>query len=448
MMKLNSLVSSLPARLGWAPDAADDGAHYISALGMATIAIVFGGLALWSLLAPIAGAVIAPGMVQVDGSRKLVQHLQGGIVKELDVKEGDLVQAGQLLLRLDDTVARAQLNLLDGNLVELEARQARLTAERDGASDIRFPADLVARISQPRVREAIDGQINLFHARAQSRATEKDILEQKIGELEDQIRGFQAQEQSEDRQVKILERQIASVQSLYKKGYETLTKLLELQGSAESLRGQRGAHDADISSAKTSIGETEISILQIDRKFQEDVINELRDLQPQLVQVTEQRIAAADTLRRTDILAPYSGRVLDLSVHTVGGVISAGAPLMEIVPVGADLVVNANVRPQDIDKVHVGEGARIRLTSLNRRTTPEILGTVRVVSADRVADKDGKLSYYTVKISFPNSLPTGIREALVPGLPAEIFIEAGAQSAITYLTKPLTDTLSKSFRDQ
>ena len=428
---------------------AKDNARFYIWFGSLVLASVFGGIATWSVVGPIDGAVIATATLQVESNRKAVQHLEGGIVGEILVREGDTVRTGDILIRLDDTVARANLAIIDSQLDELLARRARLIAERDGLQTIGFPTALTARDDGPHVQEIIDGQRRHFVARRQTRNAQLDLLTQRARRLEDKIAGLQAQRASKLRQIELLERELVGLRDLHAKGFAPLTRILALEREAERLAGERGAHTAEIAEARNAIGEAEMQMLQVAKDFRTSVIGELRDAQVRIAELSERRIAARDQLRRIDILAPRDGTVLGLTVHTVGGVIAPGEPIMHVVPDGDRLLVAARVLPQDIDNIRIGSQTVIRLSAFSQRRTPEVVGQVETVAADSLADEVTGEPYYLALIALPDTLPPAFDDlTLVPGMPAETFIKTGERSAMSYLLKPLLDSLQRAFREE
>ena len=426
-----------------------DRSRFYTGFGLAVLSLVFGGLAVWSITAPIDGAVIAPATLRVETNRKAVQHLEGGIVAELLVREGDYVRAGEPLVRLDDTVARANLAVIDSQLDELLARRARLIAERDMSEQVSFPEQLRDRMDKPEVRELVKGQRSLFEARRETLAVEIRLLGQRVRQLDDKIGGLEAQMASKANQLELLEQEIAGLRTLYKKGYAPITRILALEREAERLRGERGAHAGEIAETRNAIGEARVQAVRLRKDFREQVISELRDVQVRIAELTERHITAKDQLKRSDILAPREGNVLGLAVHTVGGVVTPGEPVMYIVPEDDALLIEARVRPQDIDKVAIGSEALIRLSAFNQRTTPEFYGEVRTVSRDSMVDEITGEPYYLTLIGLPEERPPALRDlTLIPGMPAETFIQTGERTAISYLLKPLTDSLARAFREE
>ncbi len=417
-------------------------------VGVSVAATVFGGLLLWSLFAPIDGAVIASGVVTVESNKKTVQHLEGGIVDKILVTEGQAVTKGQLLIRLDDTVTKANLAVVRDQLIELSAREGRLRAERDGAAEIDWPHFLHQIWDEPDVRDVTDGQHNLFRVRRETRHEELALLNKRIRQLGDEIDGLNAQVKSKQNQIQIIREELNGLRLLHQKGHVPITRILLLEREAEQLLGDKGAHIAEIARANNRIGEAGIEINRLHSAFQEEVIAELRDIKVQVQERLEEKITAEDTLRRLDVLAPQSGYVLELQIHTQGGVVQAGQPIMYIVPKNDELVVEVNVEPKDIDNVTLHSPARIRFSSFNQRTTPEIEGRVTRVSNDLISDQEQQTSYYRVRIGIEDEEIARLNGLeLLPGMPTEAFIRTGERSALSYLLKPLTDAFSRSMKE-
>jgi HlyD family secretion protein len=335
------------------------------------------------------------------------------------------------------------------SLDELAARQARLEAERDDAEQLIFPEDLSARTHDPAVTRVLSGERRLFELRRVARAGQKEQLNERILQIEELIRGTEEQVAAKDREVELINQELEGVHELWRKKMIPITRLTALERDAARLRGERGALVASIAQAKGKITETQLQILQIDQDLRSEVSKELAEIRAKTSELTEKRVAAEDNLKRIDIRAPQAGRVHQLAVHTVGGVISAGEAIMLIVPGGDALTVEARIAPHDIDQIRVGQNAVLRFTTFNQRTTPEINGEVSRVSADITQDQKTALSYYTVRIMLPDSeiaRLSGLK--LVPGMPVETFIQTGERTAISYLIKPITDQLSKAWRER
>ncbi len=427
------------------------GAPFFVRLGLGIVATVFGGIALWSMLAPIDGAVVASGEVVVESNRKTVQHLEGGVIGEILVREGETVRAGAVLARLDDTVQTANVALVDGQLAELYARRARLEAERDGRDEVaqaRGAADIVAG---DLFADRLAGQRKLFAARRATRLTQISLLQERIVQQNERIGGLDAQILSLRGQISLIEDELAGVRKLHAQGYVPLTRLRALEREALRLRGERGALTGSVAEATSIIAEARLQIERLEESGREEAIMELRDCEASIAELEERRVTALDALRRTEIHAPQGGRVLNLAVHTVGGVIAPGAPLMEIVPDGDRLRVKAHVAPRDVDNVRPGQETLVRFSAFGSRLTPEVAGVVRDVSADRLSDQATGAPFYLVLVDIPEGAALeNVLEGrpLLPGMPVETFIRTGSKPAISYLLKPLTDAIARSMREE
>ncbi len=415
-------------------------------LGLSIIVLLLGGLGAWSLMAQLNGAIVASGRLTVESNRKTVQHLDGGIVRKILIKDGDVVAPGQLLVSLDSTIDQATLDATVVKLDELGARAARLIAERDGISSIDFPEEMVARSHKPSVIKVMQGERDLFEARHASRLGTERLLQQRVDGFNQQIAGLEGQIASKGRQVELVLEEHKNLKILYDKGYATLTRLLALKRQAEQLEGERAAHRSEIATVNNNIAEIELELGQINRDFLETVTAELRTVEAEIFGLQERRIAAEERLKRAQIVASHAGVVLDLAVHTVGGVITPGQPILDIVPDTDELLVEAQIATSDIDKITLGQTSVVRLSAFSQDETPEIEGTVRSVSADRLIDDITGEPYYMARIDIAGQkLSSGGNLELVPGMPAEVFIETGDRTAISYFVKPLTDRLAKTF---
>ena len=424
--------------------------EYFIRLGFGAVAVLFGGVFLWSVLAPISAAVIAPGQVSVESNRKAVQHLDGGLIEEIFVREGDEVEAGDLLARLDDTAAAANLALLDGQLTELYARRARLEAERDGLDIMADPRGDSGVIATPQSAEKRDGQQQLFDARRQTKLTQLRLLEERVVQQKVRITGLEAQIRSSIRQRALIEDELEGVRELNEQGFAPLTRVRALERESSRLVGERGALRASVAEATSIIAEAQLEIERLRETDREDAITELRDVELSIAEREEKRVATAEILQRTEIRAPQAGRVIGLTVHTVGGVIAPGDVLMEIVPNNDRLQISAHVSPRDVDKLRTGQETLVRFSSLGSRATPEAEGVVRNISADSLIDKVTGASYYLVLVDIPQGeeIDKVLKgAALVPGMPVETFIQTGSRPAISYFLKPLSDSLARSMRE-
>ncbi len=421
--------------------------HHIAA-GLAIVIVLAFGVGGWAGTMKLSGAIIAPGQIVVDSNVKKVQHPTGGIVGELLVHDGDRVKAGQVLVRLDDTVTRANLAIVTKGLTELAARKARLESERDGDDSVKFPADLLAQANNPDVASVLDGERKLFELRRNARIGQKEQLRQRIVQLKEEIRGFQAQKDSKEKQTALINREAAGVQDLWKLKLVPLTKVTELQREAARLDGEAGQLIAQAAEAAGKISETELQIIQVDRDLASEVAKETREIDSKIGEFIERKVTAEDQLKRVDIRAPQDGMVFQSAVHTVGGVITAGDTIMQIVPNADQLSVESRVNPQDIDQIQLGQGTTLRLSTLNQRSTPELNGKVTRIAADVSTDQRTGQSYYLIRIAMPRDEIAKLGDIrLLPGMPVEAFVQTGERTMISYLTKPLRDQVMRMFRE-
>jgi HlyD family secretion protein len=391
------------------------------------------GVGGWAATTSLSGALIAPGTLVVGSHVKEVQHPTGGIVGELLVHDGDHVKTGDVLLHLDPTATHANLAIYTKGLDELTARKARLQAERDSRVSITFPPDLLARANDPDV----------------ARLGQKAQLQQRIDQLEEEIRGLQAQQSAKMEQITLIKRELVGVQDLYAKNLVPLTRLTQLERESASLDGERGQLIASMAQAKGKIAETQLQIIQVDQELSSDVAKESREIDAKIGEFVERKIAAEDQIKRIDLRAPQDGTVFQSTVHTVGGVIKAGDPIMLIVPDDDKLEVEAKVNPQEIEQVRLGQASVLRFSSFNMRTTPEINGTVSRVSADTSTDQRTGQSYYTIRISLsPQEVARLGDVKLLPGMPVEVFVQTGDRTVISYLMKPLRDQIARAFKEK
>jgi HlyD family secretion protein len=419
-------------------------------LGGTIIALLLtAGLGGWAASTELAGAVVAAGTIVVNSNVKKVQHPTGGIVAELNVHEGMLVHGGDVVVRLDDTTTRANLAIVAKGIDDMRARKARLVAERDGSEALKFPDDLTARINQPDVADALDSERKLFDLRRSARAGQKSQLQKRIGQLEEEINGQAALQESKMDEINLIHRELDGVRDLWDKKLVQLTRLTALEREEARLKGERAQSISASAAARGKVVETELQIIQVDQDLSSEVAKELRDLESKIGEYTERKIAAEDQLKRIDIRAPQDGYVLQLAVHTVGGVITAGDVIMQIVPQADDLAVEAKVPPQEIDQLHIGQPAGLRFSAFNQRTTPEINGTVDRISADISSDQRTGQNYYTVRVALPKAELAKLGEArLVPGMPVEMFAKTYDRTVLSYFVKPLHDQAARAFRER
>ena len=418
-------------------------------LGLGLMLLLFGAFGGWAAMAAISGAVIAPGRLVVETSAKKVQHVEGGIVAEILVRDGSRVEAGDVLLRLDQTETRANLAIIDAQLDELLARRARLEAERDQAGEIAFPPEILERLNDARIGLIHKGQGNLFAARREAKQGEQDQLKYRVVQSEEEIVGLQAQQTSKARQLELIAQELASLKGLEQSGLVTLNRMLALERELARLEGERGELTAQIARKRGEIGETRMRIVQIDKNFSSDVAADLRDTQTKVSELLERRLAAQIRLTRTEIRAPRAGVVTQLAVHTVGGVVAAGETVMLIVPGSDTLMVEARVAPSDIDQLRIGQTAAIRLHAFNPAVTPELMGEVALISADVILEPQTNAAYYLVRVRVGQEEIAKLKgRSLVPGMAAEAFIGTQSNTVLRYLLQPLSDRLARVFRER
>jgi len=423
-------------------------AHLIT--GLVVVLVLAGGFGGWASTVPISGALIAPGSVVVDTNVKKVQHPTGGVVGEVRVRDGDVVKAGDIVVRLDETVVRASLAIVVKTLNGLYARAARLEAEQRGLDKIVFPAALTDRADDPDVRDVMASETKLFEVRVNGRTGQKAQLRERITQLNEEIAGLKAQEAAKDKEIALVEKELVGVRQLYDQHLVQLTRLTTLERDAARLAGERAQYIASRAQARGKITETELQIIQVDKDMVSEVSKDLRETNDKIGEFVERKVTAEDQLRRIDIRAPQDGVVLQSTVHTVGGVITAGDAIMMIVPKADDLSVEAKVNPQDIDKLQVGQKTLLRLSAFNQRTTPELNGLVTRVSADVTTDQRTGQSYYTIRVSMPPAevARLGAENKIIPGMPVEAFVQTGDRTIMSYLMKPLSDQFMRSFRER
>ena len=418
-------------------------------VGLAIVVVLAGGLGGWASTAEISGALIAPGQIVVESNVKKVQHPTGGVVGEVLARDGDLVKAGEVVVRLDDTVTKANLAIVTKNLDGLWARAARLQAEQQGIDKIVFPKTLLDRADDPDVKAIIASETKLFEVRVNGRVGQKAQLRERITQLNEEIAGLTAQEAAKDQEIALVEKELIGVRQLYEQHLVQISRLTTLERDAARLNGERAQYIASRAQAKGKITETELQIIQVDKDMVSDVSKDLRETNDKIGEFVERKVTAEDQLRRIDIRAPQDGMVLQSQVHTVGGVITAGDAIMMIVPQTDDLRVEAKVNPQDIDKLQIGQKTLLRLSAFNQRTTPELNGVVTRVSADVTTDQRTGQTYYTIRVSMPPGEIARLGEArLIPGMPVEAFVQTGDRTMMSYLIKPFSDQLMRAFREK
>lgn len=419
-------------------------------VGFVSVAVLVFGLGGWAAIANISGAIVASGQVQVKGNSKRIQHREGGIVGEILISDGQRVKAGDLLIRLDATLVRTNLAVIEKQLIEFSAREARLLAERDGIAAIEFPSWLIdLRDSGDNVAvDAVRGETRLFETRKQMLVGQVDQLKERVDQFKMQTEGLGSQRDAKDEEMRLIGEELKSLEDLLARGLVSKPRVMELKRTSTRLQGEHGALVSEIAVAGGRISETKLSMIQVERDRQQEVLSLLSEVQAQIVRLTEQRIAARDQLRRIDIRAPQTGIVHQLAFHTIGGVVQPGETIMTIVPDGFDLIVEARVTPTDRDQIEAGQKAVITFSAFSQRTTPNAHGTVTTISPDLTVDEATGMSFFTAHVGLnEGELERLGNLELVPGMPAETFIQTGNRTVLSFLLKPLTDNLRRAFRE-
>jgi epimerase transport system membrane fusion protein len=417
----------------------------IRTVGVLVLLITVVGFGLWAFLAPIDGAAMAPGYVIVKSHKKTVQHLEGGIVSQLLVKDGDVVKEGDMLLVLDGTEDKALLEVARGQFIALAAEVARLEAERDGKQAINFPESL-NDLDDVRVNEAKRGEQQVFSARKQAHEGEMSVLKQRVGQLQSKIEGLRGQRNSKQQLVTSFGEEAVDLRELLNEGFADKQRLREIERSHALNTGEVSALASDIAASEIQIGETKLQILQLEKKFQEEVASKLSEAQSKLYDVSQRMLASRDKVNRIEIKAPTDGRVMGMSMYTVGGVVMAGRPILEIVPQQEELVVDAQVSPLDIDRVQVGLLAEVRFSAFKQAVTPYLEGKVINLSADRMVEEKTGTPYYQAQVELTEaSLKKMQHLQLVPGMPVEVLIKTGERTVFQYLTKPISNAFARAF---
>lgn len=424
-------------------DSTDAWVHF----GFKTLVALGAAFILAAVAFSVSGAVIASGIVTVEGSYQTVQHRDGGIIAAILVKNGALVKRNDVLIRLDATAARAALGVTRARINELTIQTARLEAELAGASTIRLPAPLQRHINEPGLKAIIASQRSLFSARRNAQTGEQDLLAQRIRQLEDQLHGLQSQYKARAKEARLNQQSLKSIRKLFDKGYASQQRLVTLERDAARLTGDRGRLKSEVARARSAIIEARLQLAQSKKTYTQSIVDELRKVRMTLSELRQTRKTQAAKLDRIDIRAPRSGFVHALAVHTVGGVIAPGAALAQIIPVGRALLIEARIHPKDVDKVRIGQTTTIRFPAFNARRTPALKGVVKSISAAQLNDPRSG-SYFSILVSLgPEELKKlGNAQRLIPGMPAEVFIETTPRSLLSYFLKPLGDAVAHSMR--
>jgi HlyD family type I secretion membrane fusion protein len=417
-------------------------------VGGLLVGVFIGGLLIWAAASPIESATAAPAMIKVEASRKMIRHREGGTVQAILVREGQHVSAGQVLIRMNDVQAKMTLDVVQNQLDSLLAQSARFQAEASDAAVVRFPAELTARSTDPRVAGMIRDQEFLFMTRRQFYQSQTDILSQRIEQIQTQSQGVQAQIDALDQTVDLTRQELAGYQTLYEKGFAPKTLILRYERTLADLAGRRGALTSDLNRLQQQVGETKFQLAaQRDQRISQ-AADGLRQMETNIEDIRPRLSAAQELFAGTTIRSPVDGYVLNLTQHTIGGVVGQGELLMEIVPSDSPLSVVAQIRPDEVDDVHPGMKARVQLVAFNARKVSPVEAVVRTVSADQLVDQNGR-AYFSVELNIPPAelakLPKGAR--LTPGMPARAMIVTGKQTVLSYLVGPLTDTFRDAMKE-
>ena len=429
------------------PVASRPAVHAPARWGVALVVFFVLAFGSWGCLVPLDGGAVAPGVVNPDSGKKTIQHLEGGIVAELPVREGERVKAGQPLVVLESTQARAAHETLVQQQLSLLARKARLEAERAGLSRIAWPAEL--RAAQANIKPVLEAQQEVFDTRRQTHASRREILAQRIEQLVHQIRGYEAQVLSASKQIGFVAEELSAKEFLVRRGLIPKPEALRLRRTDAEISGKLGEYEAEIARARQQIGEARLQILAVDAERADQIAGDFEKVRGELADVNEKLLASADVVRRTVVVAPVDGTVVDIKFKTLGGVVQRGEPILSIVPAGDELIVEARLTPVDVKAVHAGLEARLNLSAWSSRLVPKIPGIVRTVSADRLTDEATRQPYYLARVAVDR--PTLQRLApgidLIPGMPVEVLVVTERRTMLDYLLRPFDDALWRSFRE-
>ncbi|MEL6585938.1 MAG: HlyD family type I secretion periplasmic adaptor subunit [Pseudomonadota bacterium] len=442
-------VPAAPAPAPKAPAPKTWSATRHTTLGIIGLLILLGGFGSWSVLANISGAIISSGRVAVDSNRQVIQHPDGGVVQEILVREGDIVEAGQPVIRLDQTLLQSEAQILSDQLFELSARSARLRAERDGQQSITFEEDLMAAaLDDAEVADIIQGQTNLFEARSDAFDKEAEQLQRRKEQIASQVDGINAQQDALTRQLGFIREELADQQSLLDRGLAQASRVLALQREEAGLLGQVGEFTAAIAELEGRATEIDLEVLKLGSRLREEAISQLRDLQVRQVELAEQFRSVQERLNRYEITSPVSGVVYGLTVFAERAVIRPADPLLFIVPQDRPLVIQTQVDPIHIDQVYPGQDVTLRMPTFDARTTPELFGSVIRVSPDSFTDEGTGATYYQAEILPKEGEVDRLNgQVILPGMPVEAYLRTEDRTPIEYLVKPLTDYFNRAFRE-
>lgn len=419
-------------------------------IGISITSVGFLGLIIWMSFAPLDEGVVAPGRISVDTNRKTVQHLEGGIVDEILVRDGDTVEKDDILITLDNKQIRAKLNALEVRYFSTIAKSSRLKAEIATSSSIKYPNSILERKNEPRIADIINTQEVVFKSRKDAIEGRRSILTNKIEELKERIQGLEAEQKANSEIKVVVESQLADFEALLEKGLIEKPQVLDLRRRLSEINGTKGRIDSSISAAKINIGETELEIIQLTNNMKQDASREFRETNSSVFEIEEQLASAQDIRDRIEIRAPRSGVIVGLNVHTRGGVIPPGSPILEIVPKSDRLVIEAQIKPTDIDNISPGMSVKVQLTAFQSRTTPYLEGVLERVTADALEDPTNNIPFYLARVGVSEEELKRLDDGLflVPGMPAEILIQAGSRTVLDYLLAPVTTILTRGFKEK
>jgi HlyD family secretion protein len=423
--------------------------RWLAVLAFTIVGVFIVGFGTWAVYAPLESAAIAGGIIEAESSRKTIQHFEGGIVRRILVKDGDEVTTGQPLIQLDDTRARASVQVLQVQMWEAKAAEARLLTERDGREVVKFPQKFIAAARRdPALAEIMEGQTKIFDTRRKLQASRIEVIEQRKAQTVREIAALHFLADAAAKRAEIIKTELSSVGAMVKKGLQTKQRFLQLQREQAEIDGRIGDTGAQISRAEQAIGESQAMILQLESDRNSEIAQSLRDAQGEVYQLLERIQAASDILGRTVVRAPEAGTITDLRMHTLGGVVVAGEPLMDLVPRQDRLIVLAQVKPEDIDLVRPGLDARVRLLAYKHRRVPPVDGVLTYVSADRQVDKVTEQSFYIARVRIDEASLRDLPEVkMMPGMPAEVMINTGIFTVAHYMLRPFLDSLNRAFRE-
>ena len=450
---MNAMRPQLTGPTGPAAKRAGDdgwGARGFIRFGLVCVLLLGGGFGTWAATATLSGAIIAMGQLRVETNRQVVQHPDGGVVGQILVRDGDTVEGGDILLRLDDTLLRSELAALESQLYEIMARRGRLEAAQIDAETVEFDPELLeAAADEPEVKKLVEGQRALFHAKRESTAKELEVLGEKILQLRDQIIGAEAEITALQRQSELIGKELADQQGLLAKGLAQATRVLALEREAARLEGDAGQIKARVAQLRGEISEIEIERLRKVATDREEAITESRELGFRELELKQKRLALRERLSRLDLRAPRPGTVHDMTVHALQSVVRAAEPLLYIVPSDTELVVDARIEPVHIDQIHRGQDAVLRFSAFNARVTPEIFGVVHTVAPDVVEDPQNQQVYYRAEVALKEGELAKLDEQqLLPGMPVEVYIRTSERTPLNYLFKPVTDYFNRAMREE